>query len=174
MHWILLPMKRYAEFSGRSRRKEYWLFFLGVLLLYLALFALMIVLLGGAVLSAIQGNGSSASMGPVLGQSLMGIGVIALIVLLWWALLIPSLAVGVRRLHDIDRSGWWLMLGYGPWIAGEIIASAAQSETLAAIFSLGSLIGFLVLLVFAVLPGTPGPNRFGPDPKGEDLDQVFA
>jgi len=174
MHWMLLPLKRYAEFSGRSRRKEYWLFFLGVLLLYLALFALMLVLLGGAVLSAIQGNGSSGSMGAVFGQSIMGIGVIFLIVLLWWALLIPSLAVGVRRLHDIDRSGWWLMLGYGPWIAGEVLAPAVQSETLVDILTLGSMIGFIVLLVFAVLPGTRGPNRFGPDPKGEDLGQVFA
>lgn len=174
MHWMLLPLKRYAEFSGRSRRKEYWLFFLGVLLLYSALLILMLVLLGGAVLSAIQGNASSDSMGAVLGQSIMGIGVAFLIVLVWWALLIPSLAVGVRRLHDIDRTGWWLMLGYGPWILGEVLAPAAQSETLADIFILGSMIGFIVLLVFAALPGTRGPNRFGPDPKDEDLGQVFA
>ena len=166
MKWMFLPLKRYAEFSGRSRRKEYWLFFLGLMLLYSVLFILMIVLLGGAVLSAIESKGSG-SMGPVLGRSLMGIGVAMLIVLAWWALLIPSIAVGVRRLHDIDRSGWWLMLACGPWISGMVIAPAAQSQTLADIFTFASLTGIVVLLAFATLPGTRGHNRFGPDPTQE-------
>ncbi|MDG4768408.1 DUF805 domain-containing protein [Solwaraspora sp. WMMD406] len=57
------------------------------------------------------------------------------------ALLLPSLAVGVRRLHDTDRSGWWLLIALIP------------------------IVGAIVLLVFFVLDGTHGPNRFGPDPK---------
>ncbi len=57
------------------------------------------------------------------------------------AMLIPSIAVGVRRMHDIDRSGWWLLIAFVPFI------------------------GVIVLLVFALLPGTAGDNRFGPDPK---------
>src|SRR5215204_5898732 len=56
--------------------------------------------------------------------------------------LIPTLAVTVRRLHDIDRSGWWILIGLVP------------------------LIGVIVLLVFALLDGTPGDNRYGPNPKG--------
>jgi uncharacterized membrane protein YhaH (DUF805 family) len=58
------------------------------------------------------------------------------------AVLIPSLAVTVRRLHDIDRSGWWILIGLVP------------------------LIGVIVLLVFALLDGTPGDNRYGSNPKG--------
>ena len=57
------------------------------------------------------------------------------------AILLPSLAVGARRLHDTDRSGWWLLIAFIP------------------------LIGFLVLLYFYVSQGTTGPNRFGPDPR---------
>jgi len=176
MHWMLLPLKRYAEFEGRSRRKEYWLFFLAVLLFYLALVLLMVILMGGAMLGALAG--AEAGNGPAAGAGMMGAflggGIVGILILMTWlALLIPSIAVGVRRLHDINRSGWWLMLGYGPLILG-FPAALAQSEQVASILSIVSNIGFLVLLVFAVLPGTRGPNRFGPDPKGEDLGQVFA
>ncbi|MET1113151.1 MAG: DUF805 domain-containing protein [Allosphingosinicella sp.] len=175
MHWMLLPLKRYAEFSGRSRRKEYWFFFLGVMLFYLAMIVLMMVLVGGALFSALQGGGSAdpASVAPVLGQGMFAILIGMAIVLAWFALLVPSIAVGVRRLHDIDRSGWWLMLGYGPWILG-IVLAPALSETLADILSLGSMLGWIAVLVMAVLPGTQGTNRFGSDPKGEDLSEVFA
>jgi uncharacterized membrane protein YhaH (DUF805 family) len=179
MHWMLLPLKRYAEFSGRSRRKEYWMFFLAVVLFYLVLILLGLLLGGGALLSAIAGvnsgdgaaagAGAMGAMGAMLGMGVVGI----LLVMTWLALLIPSIAVGVRRLHDIDRSGWWLMLGYGPWILSVVLA-VAQSPDVAAILGFLSNIGFLVILVFSVMPGTRGPNRFGPDPKGEDLGQVFA
>jgi uncharacterized membrane protein YhaH (DUF805 family) len=61
------------------------------------------------------------------------------------ALLLPNLAVAVRRLHDTDRSGWWLLIALLP------------------------LIGLIVLIVFFCIRGTPGPNRFGPDPLASDL-----
>jgi uncharacterized membrane protein YhaH (DUF805 family) len=174
---MLMPLRRYAEFSGRSRRKEYWLFFLAVLLFYLALFLLMMVMMGGAILSAAagaDGSGGEAAVGAGMMGAMLGGGIIGIVILLTWLLLlIPSLAVGVRRLHDIDRTGWWLMLGYGPYILSVILAMA-QSVELAAILNIVSMIGFLVLLVFAVMPGTRGPNRFGPDPKGENLGEVFA
>ncbi len=178
MHWMLMPLKRYAEFSGRSRRKEYWMFVLGMVLFYMVLVILMIALMGGAILNAAAGLEADGTAGAGAGAGMMGAmlggGIIGIVILLTWlALLIPSIAVGVRRLHDIDRTGWWLMLGYGPYILSVVLAMAGSAE-LAAIFNLLSMIGFIVLLVFAVMPGTRGPNRFGPDPKGEDLGQVFA
>lgn len=172
MRWMLLPLKRYADFSGRSRRREYWLFFLGAIVLYVALITLAAVLLGGAAIGAMDADAGSVT--AMFGQGFLAIGVILAIILVWWALLIPSLAVGVRRLHDVDRSGWWLMIGYGPWLAGEILASVLRPEWLVGLIHAGALVGFIVLLVFAVRPGTSGPNRFGPDPKGVDLGQVFA
>lgn len=112
-------LTQYVGFSGRARRSEYWWF------------ALFTVLVG--VAAAILDN----LLGTDWGGS--GNGLIGLVANL--ALLLPSLAVGVRRLHDTDRSGWWLLIALIP------------------------LIGAIVLLVFFCTDGTPGQNRFGHSPK---------
>lgn len=116
MDWMLLPLRRYAEFSGRSRRREYWMFTLFVVLVSIIL----------------------TMIDMMLGLTTAAGGVLTLLFSL--AVLVPSLAVGVRRLHDSERSGWWLLIGLVPFV------------------------GVIVLLVFMVLPGTRGANRFGPDP----------
>ena len=166
MHWMLMPLRRYAEFSGRSRRKEYWMFFLGAILFYILIFALMVAVGGGALLGT--EDGAAGMTGALAGFGILGIVLIIAVLLLF----IPSLAVGVRRLHDIDRTGWWLLVPYVPYILS-IVFATTESVELAAIFNLISLAGFLLLFVFALLPGTVGPNRFGPDPKG-DTGDVFA
>ena len=112
-------LSQYAGFSGRARRSEYWWF---------ALFSFVLSFVAAILDSAL---GTSLGSGST--------GVIGLIVTL--ALLLPSLAVGVRRLHDTDRSGWWLLIG------------------------LVGLVWFIVLLVFFVQDGTRGSNRYGADPK---------
>ncbi|QMW23810.1 DUF805 domain-containing protein [Sandaracinobacteroides saxicola] len=118
------PLRRYADFRGRSRRQEYWLFSLFLVVIY------AFVALVGTLVSPPGPNGEPGGVFIAL------VGILAL------AFFIPSLAVAVRRLHDTDRSGWWYLIGLVP------------------------LIGSIVLLVFFVLDGTPGPNRFGDDPKG--------
>jgi uncharacterized membrane protein YhaH (DUF805 family) len=118
MSWYLLALKKYAVFSGRSRRKEYWFF---------VLFSIIISILLG-VIDAMIGT-----------QTATGVGILSAIYML--ALLIPSIAVSVRRLHDINRTGWWVLIGFIP------------------------LIGTIVLIIFALLPGTPGNNDYGADPK---------
>ena len=125
MEWATLPLKRYAEFTGRSRRKEYWMFMLLSIGIYIA----------ASILDRIAGmNGMIAGRyGPIMALVALG-------------LLVPSIAVSIRRLHDSDRSGWWLLLGLVP------------------------MVGEIIVLVFMVLKGTPGTNRFGADPKaGEAL-----
>lgn len=104
-------LSQYAVFSGRARRAEYWWFVLFYVIAYV--------------------------VAAVIDQAL-GAPVLTLIVAL--GLLVPSLAVSVRRLHDTDRSGWWLLLGLIPF-------------------------GGIVVLVFECLDGQPGPNRYGPSPK---------
>ncbi len=84
MEWMLLPLKRYAEFSGRSRRKEFWMFWLLTLIL-------------GFIAGIIDG---------VLGLTTSTISVRLLVQL---AVLVPSIAVAIRRMHDQDRSGWWIL-----------------------------------------------------------------
>ena len=168
MEWMLMPLKRYAEFSGRSRRKEYWMFVLGVFLLYLVLMVLILAV-GGLAGAAMQ-PGAVPSMTGML----MSMGVFGLIIgIIWLALLIPSLAVSVRRLHDTDRTGWWILAPYAPMILAMVFAGM-QSTTLALLFNLLSLAGGIALLVFMLLEGTKGPNRFGEDPKGAANAEVFT
>ncbi len=119
MSWYLEAIKKYAVFSGRSRRKEYW---------YFVLFNIVVSIVLGWIDALLGTRGSYAGAGLLSG--IYGLAVI-----------IPSLAVTVRRLHDIDRSGWWILINLIP------------------------LIGTIVLLVFAVSEGTPGTNRYGPNPK---------
>ena len=141
MDWMLMPLRRYADFSGRSRRKEYWLYQLFLILVTFALGILMVVA-GGftGVLDPAGGNPVSAAVWVL-------VAVFGLLVL---AVIIPSLAVIVRRLHDQDKSGWFILIQFVPYVGG------------------------IVMLVFMCIEGTRGENRYGPDPKGENIADVFA
>lgn len=121
MNWFLIALKKYATFEGRSRRSEYWYFVLFYLLIYIGLFVLE---------GLVSGFGGAGSVGILP-------GIFAL------AMLVPSLSVGVRRLHDTGRTGWWLLIALIP------------------------LIGGIVLLVFTVQDSDPGSNQYGENPKGQ-------
>ena len=121
MNWYLEALRKYATFEGRARRKEYWFFIL--------FNVLAVVVLG--IIDVVLGTSSKET----------GLGLLSGLYLL--AVLLPALAVTVRRLHDTDRSGWWILINFIP------------------------VIGAFVLLIFTLLDGTPGSNRFGPSPKGE-------
>lgn len=114
MNWYISVLKQYAVFSGRARRTEYWMF---------VLCNVIVMLLLGMVDKLIGGDNELIS-------SIYSL-----------AVLLPSLAVAARRLHDTDRSAWWLLLGLIP------------------------VIGTLVLIYFMVCNGQQVPNRFGDDPK---------
>jgi uncharacterized membrane protein YhaH (DUF805 family) len=121
MKWFLDVLKnKYATFDGRARRSEYWYFVLFYVLILLALTLL---------------DGLFGTLNEEAGIGMLG----ALFAL---ATMVPGLAVTVRRLHDTDRSGWWVLIGVIP------------------------LIGDIVLIVFAAQDSQPGSNRFGPNPKG--------
>ena len=139
MEWMLMPLRRYADFQGRSRRKEYWMFLLAVIILYTVF---MVPLMLGGFSTAMAGQQSTP--GPLY---VVGFGVMGILVL---ALLVPSIAVQVRRFHDQDRSGWMVLIGLIPYVGG------------------------IIVLVFMCLEGTRGPNRFGPDPKDPTHQDVFA
>ncbi|MEW1720158.1 DUF805 domain-containing protein [Streptomyces sp. NPDC093109] len=112
MNWYLDVLKNYAGFSGRARRQEYWMFFL-----FNIIAAIVVAIIG----------------------SVLDLGILSTIYAL--AVFIPTLAVGVRRLHDTGKSGWMLLLGLIP------------------------LVGFIILIVFFASEGEKGPNAYGPDPK---------
>ena len=120
MNWYLEVLKKYTVFDGRAELKEYWWF---------SLFSFIIII----VLSVI--DIVTGTFNVNVGLGLLG-GIYTL------AVLIPSIAVSVRRLHDTDRSGWWLLINGIP------------------------LIGVIVFLVFTGQAGTPGDNQYGSNPKG--------
>ncbi len=113
MDYYTSVLKKYAVFEGRARRKEYWMFVLISFLISLVL----------AVLE------SSADIGDMLTN------------IYSLAILVPTLAVGVRRLHDVGKSGWWLLIGLIP------------------------LIGLIILIVLFARDSVPGSNKYGPNPK---------
>jgi uncharacterized membrane protein YhaH (DUF805 family) len=101
LDWMLMPYKRYADFSGRSRRKEFWLFQLFVFIVY---FVLMIV--AGMGMSSMTVDPET---GAVSGGGLSS--VMSIVVMLFWvATIIPLIAVQVRRCHDQDKSGWFILV----------------------------------------------------------------
>lgn len=133
---MILPLRRYAEFHGRSRRREFWGFML-FLVLSAALAVWLDILLGtgGARNSTIV-----TEPGLLIATTMTRVGWITRLFLL--AMVVPALAVRVRRLHDVDWRGWWLLIAFVPFA------------------------GVLLLLILYLTNGTRGPNRFGQDPAG--------
>lgn len=153
MEWMILPFKRYAQFTGRSRRMEFWMFALLNVIVYIVLAILAFGILGAG--DAFSGNIDPNNPMSIYGGFFSGAG---LLFVLWWlVVLIPGIAVGVRRLHDRNISGWWYL--------GLVVASFIP------FLGIIAAIAFLVLMV---LPGTDGPNRFGPDPKNPGSAETFS
>ena len=176
MEWMILPLKRYAEFSGRSRRKEYWMWILFLILANIVLSILDAVLgLGGSATTTTSSAPGAMGAAANLSGGLLS-GVFSL------AVLVPNITVAVRRLHDTDRSGWWILLPIVPLVLafGGVFAGAAAASVSSMMFVgvafLGVFITGLLLLVWYCTEGTRGPNRFGDDPKADlpaDLARTF-
>ncbi|WP_205323556.1 DUF805 domain-containing protein [Glycomyces sp. YM15] len=115
MNWYINVIKNYVGFSGRARRTEYWMFVLFNAIIMFALYLPFLI-----------------TREPAL---------TALYAVYALAVFLPALAVTVRRLHDIDKSGWWYLISFVP------------------------LAGPIILIVLTATAGKPGPNQYGPDPK---------
>ena len=120
MNWYLEALKKYLDFGGRARRKEYWYFVLFNLLISIAL----------GIIDVSVGLANEGGLGLFRGIYTL-------------AVLIPGLAVSVRRLHDTGRSGWYLLLGLIPCVGG------------------------IILLVFMIEDGQHGENEYGWNPKAD-------
>jgi uncharacterized membrane protein YhaH (DUF805 family) len=176
--WALRPLKNYAKFSGRASRAEFWWFFLFMMIIYIVVWFILIGTIG---LSAASGTQNPMAMFGAFG--VMGI----FLVLFYLALLIPTIAVQIRRLHDTNRSGWWLGAFWLLYIVymvatfgmafsarpGSQPPSLAGAGIMMAV-GLAFFVYSIVLLVFFCLRGTQGANRYGDDPYGADMSQVFA
>jgi len=118
MNWYLDAWKNYVNFQGRARRKAYWMF---------VLFNIIALIILGVIEGALGLSGQS------------GYGILTGIYSL--AMILPLIALAVRRLHDTGRSGWWILIGLVP------------------------LVGPIILIVFYVIDSQPGTNQYGPNPK---------
>lgn len=175
MKWFLKCIRHYADFNGRARRKEYWMFVLITGLIGMPI-AMLRELFGNN--TALEGMwGAQESMGLASTSSTVLSVVVNVIYLLWSLfILVPSIAVMVRRLHDTGRSGKMLI----PLIVLEIIflilaVGTGIAPTMAMSILLvvtGILFLAVVVWVFVltVKPGDIGPNRYGSDPKA--LDEI--
>lgn len=163
LRWMILPLRRYADFSGRSRRREFFGFFvLNTLVTGVLLGPIWTWLVGNA--AALKAAGMSPSLAGTIadpGPMVLGLGLLGGL----WAIgtVVPTVALSVRRLHDRGMSGWC-------YLAFVIFALAVAFSDL----PLGGFITAVVYLGVMSLPGTRGANRFGEDPRlvGADLDQA--
>ena len=155
---INLGFKNYFKFSGRATRAECWWW-------------VLFTVLAGIVLAVV--DTLTGTMGMFGDSGLLG-GLFEL------GVIVPSLALGVRRLHDINRTGWWLLLVFGffPIAAiggGILLVSFFLLDNFLILTVLGfamvigggilGLIGIIVLIVWAIKQGDTGPNKYGPDPR---------
>ena len=119
MEWFLKALRQYSDFEGRARRKEYWMY-----TLFYIIFAIVAIILDN-----------------ILGIAMDDLGYGLLYLLYALGMLIPTLAVSIRRLHDVGKSGWMILIGFIP------------------------IIGAIWLIVLFVTEGNPGSNQYGPNPK---------
>jgi uncharacterized membrane protein YhaH (DUF805 family) len=129
MNHFTAALKKYAVFTGRSSRSEYWYF-----ILFCLLISVMISFVEG-FFQGLFGVSSSETQFPILGPAFQ------------LAMLIPSISISVRRLHDISKSGWWLLLDLIP------------------------IVGWIIIFCFSVMDSTQGDNIYGPNPKSINPSQ---
>ncbi|MFI7061085.1 DUF805 domain-containing protein [Kribbella sp. NPDC050124] len=128
MQWYIEVLKKYAVFDGRARRKEYWMF---------VLFNVIVSIILSIVDNVIGTTYGAANSGVI--SSIYSL-----------AVLLPSIGVGIRRMHDTNRSGWWILINLIPCV------------------------GFIWFIVLAAQEGTVGDNQHGPDPKAAERGQGFG
>ena len=159
MKWYIQVLSSYADFSGRSRRKEYWMFVLFNFLISIVL----------SILDKILGFDDIFSFG---GTAFRNNGIIGSLYSL--IVLVPSLAVGVRRLHDTNRSGWYLMMPFAPLLFMFVASFLPVLGIIAGLLGLLAMIVLgILLIVFLATEGDAGGNDYGPNPKGEEGSKLI-
>src|SRR5450759_3053967 len=148
MNWYLEVLKKYAVFEGRARRKEYW---------YFLLFNIII----GIILAVI--DFMTGTFNEKIGMGLLGVIYIL-------AVLMPGIAVAVRRLHDTNRSGWWLFIALVPLISALMLpVFKVQGSVWFLLIALFQFLGAIVVLIFMVKDSQSGENQYGLNPKTDIL-----
>ena len=145
-------------YSGRVNRAKYWLAVAIYLAITILLIAVGLIMFGGSLLSI----GDEATDDIVVGLLTRGIGFTLIVFVVYIPMVVSGFMVGIKRLHDRDKSGWWLLLFY---VLPGLLNAIGESLAAGWIFSLASFaISIWALVELGFLRGTDGPNRYGPDP----------
>ena len=123
MQWYIDVLKKYTVFSGRARRKEYWMF-----VLFNVIVSIILSIIDRIIGTDFGGSSTSGWLSTIYSL----------------AVLLPTIGVGIRRMHDTNRSGWWILISLVPCI------------------------GWIWYIVLAAQEGTAGDNNYGPDPKAAE------
>ncbi len=154
-----------CRFSGRASRQSFWLTILSILAFGMVINVGVVLLVGVTFLVAVSGLPDAAPTG------ILAIGA-AVLVVFGLAVFVVTLAVSVRRLHDLDHSGWWLFgyLALSSLLSVPrfgIMGPLHRMESVSILDLIGSVVGIAFLIYLGFIRGTDGPNRYGPDPRSD-------
>jgi uncharacterized membrane protein YhaH (DUF805 family) len=162
MRWLFMPLRRYARFSGRASRREFWPWILFV---------------AGVIGACVMVNTQSEEAKTLTG----GDFAVLFACVFWLATFLPSLAVAVRRLHDTNNRGWWILLIWAPalltlfaLIVDVVMTRSLLARTVIGGAALATMGGTVTILIWSLVPGTRGDNRFGENPLGATLEDLSA
>ena len=169
MEYMLMPYRKlYRLIEGRSPRREYWMFTLLVVIVMVVMVGLIFSVAGGlGAMMPNAGDPGSLNGAGMLGAMMGGMGIGAIVVFFIfyvWLLLtsVAAFAVTIRRLHDLNLSGWFILLFYAVGIACALISMWLYWA---------AVIGWIVVMC---LPGTQGSNKYGANPYESANPEVFA
>lgn len=165
MRWMFMPLRRYARFSGRASRREFWPWI-----------AFMVAVITACIV--LNANfGDRAFRSGRSSTRIWGDFAIVFAFFFWLGTFLPSLAVAVRRLHDMNNRGWWVLLIWVPFaitLFFLLLGNRPLFLTIGGGGVLATLVGTATLLIWCIVPGTRGDNRFGKDPFGATLEDLSA
>ena len=169
MIWYFRALKKSFVFSGRARRAEYWYFMLFNILVVLAILALLVPFV--VIIALLPVSHPLSSPHVILLSILIPPSLYMLVIFL------PMLALSVRRIHDINLSGWWILLSFLLPMISEIVLLFFKfnGTTLPDLRLFDWLLQLpsIAIVILAMIKGNEGENRFGPDPKDVDYDYDY-
>jgi uncharacterized membrane protein YhaH (DUF805 family) len=147
MKYYLKALQHYADFSGRASRNEYWMF-----ILFNILFAIAVAFIG-------------IFLGAIKDENYIKLYMSQFLILYYAAIIIPLLAISVRRLHDSGKSGWWMLLALLPPLSNIPSNMKNFDDNLFAVIAIITILSQITILIFLLLKGKDDKNRYGENPK---------
>lgn len=168
MKWFIKCFKQYADFSGRARRKEFWWFtVINFIIMLIFIIGLMVPIVKMSYDVAMSGGDLEDFNEMEMVVAMLKNPIIYIYLIYYLAVLVPRIAVFVRRLHDIGRSGYWAFLYFGASIIAQIINLGNYGTGVYIIIAMALLFIAILFLVWLFTDSQYGPNQWGPNPKGE-------